>query len=392
MTTDRPLFFRKDPLYGEIEFDQKEQRIIGTPQIQRLSDISLSAVPPITLDRQIPSRLEHSKGVSYLAKTVGQKPEFKNYSRELFVAGIAHDVGSPPFSHLGERFLHKVLGVSHEQFAKRIIADSELSRELESQGIETDTVLRMINGQLKPISEVIAGTMDVDNLDNIQRYGQAMGIFENPLYSGEKLAKAFTLHKGSIALEEGLEKELKGWLESRHRVYQYVYGPQNQVMGAMVSRALQFAYEGDELPEEFFFWTDTKAYKHLLQDCNPKTRNIAGFAATRQPYSTVTDLVTTEPPNSLINLCMNSDNRDIVADSLAEAFSIPREDICVYFGKSRNYRSVNIPIINGLDISDNNKNKIQQEWTAQAFVHPEHYAKFDKINEMFRLSVGIDFI
>ena len=73
MTPDRPLFLQKDELYGEIVFTQAEQRIINTPHIQRLKDISLSAVPPITLGKQIPSRLEHSIGVAHLAKIVNQK-------------------------------------------------------------------------------------------------------------------------------------------------------------------------------------------------------------------------------------------------------------------------------------------------------------------------------
>ena len=61
--------------------------------------------------------------------------------------------------------------------------------------------------------------------------------------------------------------------------------------------------------------------------------------------------------------------------------------MCVYLGKSRNYRSVHIPVINGNEAS--NINGIKQEWTAQAFVHPEHHSKFNIINEVFRSKVGI---
>ena len=387
MTPDRPLFLQKDTLYGEMIFSQEEQRIIDTPQIQRLSDISLSAVPPITLGMQIPSRLEHSIGVAHLAKIVGLKPEFTRYSKELFTAGIAHDVGSPPFSHLGEAFLQKVLGVTHEQFAETMIFNSELSDELKTQEIDINKVLMMINGQFKPISDVIAGSMDVDNLDNIQRYGKAMGIIQTPLYSGERLARSYILLNESMALEEGSGGDMSGWLESRHRVYQYVFSAKNQVMGAMTRRALQFAYEEGELREEFFYWTDIQAYSYLLGDCNPKTRRIAQTAANKQPYIAVTDLVITNPENRFIELCKDGDNREIVADSISEEFSIPREDVCVYLGKSRNYRSVHMPVINGNEAS--NINGIKQEWTAQAFVHPEHHSKFNIINEVFRSKVGI---
>lgn len=387
MTPDRPLFLQKDQLYGELVFTREEQRIVNTPQIQRLSDISLSAVPPITLGKQIPSRLDHSIGVAHLAKIVGQKPEFVQYSRELFAAGIAHDIGSPPFSHLSERFLYKTFGISHERFAEVIITNSDLSRELADQGIDVNTVLKIINGQLKPVSDVIAGSIDVDNLDNIQRYGKAMEIIGAPLYSGEQLAGAFTLRNGEIALQEGSEEGLNGWLESRHKVYQFVYGSENQVMGAMTRRALQFAYEEDELGKDFFFWTDTKAYGYLLQNCNPRTRKIAERAAGRHPYEGITDLVITTPSDIFTELCRNSDNREEIADSLALEFSLPREDVCVYFGKSRNYRSVHLPVINGIDTAK--LNGIKQEWTAQAFVHQDHESKFEGIDEAFRQLVGI---
>jgi HD superfamily phosphohydrolase len=387
MTPDRPQFLQTDRLYGEVVFTPEELRIISTPEIQRLNDISLSAVPPITLGRDIPSRLEHSIGVAHLAKIVGQKPEFNQYSRELFAAGIAHDVGSPPFSHVGERFLKKVFGISHEQFAEAVIANSELSNEFVSQGIEVDTVLGIINGRLKPVSDVIAGSMDVDNLDNIQRYGKTMGIIETPLYSGERLARSFSLHSGALALEEGSSQDLEGWLESRHRVYQYVYRAENQVMGAMTRRALQFAYEQGELKEEFFYWTDTQAYDYLLHNCNPETQKLARIAANRQPYKTVTDIVITDPPDNFGNLCKDSDNREVVADDLAEEFSLPREDVCVYFGKSRNFRDVRIPVIG--ESSTPVANGIIQEWTAQAFVHPKYDSKHSEINEAFRERIGV---
>lgn len=387
MTPDRPLFLQNDELYGEIVFTQEENRLINTPQIQRLNDISLSAVPPITLGRQIPTRLEHSIGVAHLAKVVGQKSEFSQFSKELFAAGITHDVGSPPFSHLSERYLLKVFGISHEKFAEVMVLNSGLSSELEAQGIDTNTILKIIDGQLKPVSDVISGSLDVDNLDNIQRYGKAMGIIGTPLYSGERLARAYTLHNGSIALKAGSEMEVEGWLESRHKVYRYVYSSENQVMGAMTSRALYFAYESGELDKEFFYWTDTKAYGYLLEGCNQRTRKIARLASERSPFTVVTDLLITKPSETFIGLCGDSDNRDSVANSLADRFSIPREDICVYFGKSRNFRKIHLTTINGR--GTNGGNGIQQEWTAQVFIHPEHNNKFRKLDIAFKNQIGL---
>src|SRR3989344_9426960 len=102
------MFDYTDPLYGALEISPAETELFQTPELARLRDISLSAVPTIMLPwGKIASRFEHSVGVAHLAKLVMEKSQFADIGIDLVFAGLLHDIGSPPFSHLTEIFLEE---------------------------------------------------------------------------------------------------------------------------------------------------------------------------------------------------------------------------------------------------------------------------------------------
>ncbi|MBS9776022.1 MAG: HD domain-containing protein [Fusobacterium sp.] len=108
----------KDLVHSYIDIDETLQTIIDTASFQRLrrvKQLSCSYIFPSTNH----TRYEHSLGVMQLAciffDTI--KNDFKkfNLSEErisylrlhIKLASLLHDVGHPPFSHLGEKFLLK---------------------------------------------------------------------------------------------------------------------------------------------------------------------------------------------------------------------------------------------------------------------------------------------
>ena len=107
-----------DPIHGHIELSPLCISIIDTPQFQRLRDISQLGGAYFVFPGAATKRFEHSLGVSFLAKkfvtmiSINQ-PELNITSADILcieIAGLCHDLGHGPFSHLFEsKFLHKIM-------------------------------------------------------------------------------------------------------------------------------------------------------------------------------------------------------------------------------------------------------------------------------------------
>lgn len=108
----------KDLVHSYIEIDEHLQKLIDTASFQRLrriKQLSCSYIFPSTNH----TRYEHSLGVMQLACNFFDviEKDFKKFNLpddkikslriNLKLAALLHDIGHPPFSHLGEKFLDK---------------------------------------------------------------------------------------------------------------------------------------------------------------------------------------------------------------------------------------------------------------------------------------------
>ena len=82
------------------------------------------------------TRFEHTTGVAHLAKIVAQRPEFSGIGLNLYLASLAHDLGTPPFSHASEYFQDLVLGKNHEEYIDEILIDKSAIGQIRSWEID----------------------------------------------------------------------------------------------------------------------------------------------------------------------------------------------------------------------------------------------------------------
>ncbi|MBI2263079.1 HD domain-containing protein, partial [Candidatus Berkelbacteria bacterium] len=248
-----------DRLYGKIPYSPPEARLFQTKELARLREVSLAAVPGWTTPAGVcASKFEHSLGVAHLARLLAERFEFQEIRFELFAAALAHDIGTPPFSHLSEQYLRWILDKNHEDYATDVIEGSEFAKVIKDQGGDINLVLKLIQGKYPPVSDVINGSIDLDNLDNTLRYGISMGLlrpWEINLYSPEKIARGFVLREGQLCLEERIKTEIAGWAKCRQKVYDYVFSTQNLAPGTMISRAIEWARRESQIPPQHFLKT-----------------------------------------------------------------------------------------------------------------------------------------
>ncbi|PIK50336.1 putative deoxynucleoside triphosphate triphosphohydrolase SAMHD1-like, partial [Apostichopus japonicus] len=106
-----------DSVHGHIEIHPLLVSIIDTPEFQRLRFIKQMGMCYFVYPGASHNRFEHSLGVSYLAGKLARSLQSKQKSLKITkedilcveIAGLCHDLGHGPFSHLfDEAFLPKV--------------------------------------------------------------------------------------------------------------------------------------------------------------------------------------------------------------------------------------------------------------------------------------------
>ncbi|XP_060912854.1 deoxynucleoside triphosphate triphosphohydrolase SAMHD1-like [Labrus mixtus] len=124
-----------DTIHGHMELHPLLIKIIDTPQFQRLRFIKQLGGVYFVYPGASHNRFEHSIGVGYLAGKLAEalrsRQKLKITDRDVLcvqIAGLCHDLGHGPFSHLyDEMFLPKALEKKEEEMRR----NGELGKEEE---------------------------------------------------------------------------------------------------------------------------------------------------------------------------------------------------------------------------------------------------------------------
>ena len=120
-----------DPIHGHVDITPLMMKIIDTMEFQRLRDLKQLGATYYVFPSATHTRFEHSIGVSHLAKLVmlkiaEKKPEL-NITKRLIemvqIAGLIHDIGHGPFSHLYDCYIINKDEPEHEERGKQIFLE-----------------------------------------------------------------------------------------------------------------------------------------------------------------------------------------------------------------------------------------------------------------------------
>lgn len=382
-------FYCRDRLYQKVGLTDNDLRLIQTREMARLREISLSAIPTWTIPMSVcASKFEHSIGVGHLARIVTSKPEFREIKRDLYFASLAHDLSTPPFSHLSESFMVKLLGLNHEEFIDVVLDGSEFAEEVKRQGGLVDRISAYVKGSDKPYSDLVNGSIDIDNLDNTLRYALSTGLTSRKFYAPERLAGAYFEQDGQLKLRPKNPADLRGWEDCRRETYNSIYRPYNLSAGMMIWRAIYLAVQEDEIDISYFLKTDAQAYIYLEDRCNWRTKQLMEDARRWKYYTNVFCFTTLNPSDKLQTLVADSWNRGVLADQICHEFSIPQEKVSVFTGKDKGVKQIHLPIV---DKNGNHQIHIPQQgltYIVQVYVHPSLINLTSRINEYMKSAIG----
>ncbi len=113
-----------DNVFGTLKFTNFERKIINSPFLQRLTKISQMGLANFVYPGAVHNRFSHSLGVSYLAEKIyeeimGDSDERSDEDKikdinTIKLAGLLHDIGHGPFSHLTENVISRLRSHSYK--------------------------------------------------------------------------------------------------------------------------------------------------------------------------------------------------------------------------------------------------------------------------------------
>ena len=250
----------RDSIHDYIDLDDLESSLVDTEPYQRLRWIKQLGSANLVYPGANHTRLEHSIGVSHLVKQMASQSDVpKDEIPLVSVAGLLHDLGHSPYSHLADEL---PFGKDHVEVTQDIINSSQISDILSDQGLDINEVCNLIKGEHK-YGSLISGDIDGDRLDYLMRDSHYTGV-KTGVDTGRLVTKMSIADNELVIGESGLPV-VETFLTSRSIMFPTVYfHPFSRGAELMLARATSAAIDNDVFTyDSFVSFTDHKFLSEL---------------------------------------------------------------------------------------------------------------------------------
>ncbi|MCJ7719300.1 HD domain-containing protein [Candidatus Bathyarchaeota archaeon] len=332
----------KDPVHGYVYITEQEKEIIDSYPVQRLHRLRQLAGSEYVYPGANHTRFEHSIGVMYLASRVVENSSISQYISEdeaklVKIAGLLHDVGHGPFSHVFEHLLDRELGKTHEDLTTWIIENSELKEILRRNGYHPEEVGKLAVGRLHRskkafLDQIISSAVDVDKQDFIVRDTHHTGA-EYGFVDIFRLIHALDVLGGNLAVDLGalsaLESLIIARMESFRSIYFHRVGRAAQIMLAMAMEKAngELGFTRFKTPDEYMAMDDYTVWT-ALKNCK-KSNAIIRDLERRRLLKCAYERTFYEKDTMVSNIFGRETHRTQLQTDIADKAGIAAEEVII---------------------------------------------------------------
>ena len=250
----------RDPIHDYIDLAPLEVRLVDTPAYQRLRWIRQLGPTNLVYPGANHTRHEHCMGTCHVVGRIADSIGLDSHDKQLAsVAGLLHDLGHSPFSHLGD----EVAGLEdHVIRTTKLVSDTEISDILLEEGIDSKEINAIIQGDHK-LGPLVSGDLDGDRLDYLVRDAHYTGVSTG--VDAGRLITTMAMVDENLVVHQGGLPAVEALLTARFAMYPTVYF-HSFVRGAelMLARAANSAISSNKFTsQDFTTFTDHQFLSEL---------------------------------------------------------------------------------------------------------------------------------
>ncbi len=340
-----------DPIHGFIGLSDIEAKIIDSETYQRLRRIKQLSGGHFVYPTAEHTRFAHCIGAMYVAGLTAQRLLKQlglgdDVLQEVRIAGLLHDVGHGPFSHVFEESLLESRGWNHEDVTEWIILTSELADILGDGGISKKRIADLVRGRRKTkkdavVSGIVAGQVDADKMDYLIRDSFYCGV-NYGLIDLHRLINSLEFTKDYIMqFDIAARGALEAFLVARYEMFLNVYYHKTvrsvEVMLVKLINAADsvLALTGFKTPEEFLELDDMSLVSKVRRidpkesDDAEEAHRMMSLLDSRILYKSAFEKVLHTEDRFVSKVLTKPRVRESIQDEIASIAGVPEEDVIV---------------------------------------------------------------
>lgn len=339
------------PIHGFIGLTDIEAKIMNSEPYQRLRRIKQLSGAHYVYPTAEHTRFGHCIGVMYVAGLLGKRLLGRlelgdDVLQDVRLAGLLHDIGHGPFSHVFEECLVERRGLNHEDVTEWIIRDSIVGDLLEDGGVSKNRIADLVRGRRTTktdsvVSGIVAGQVDADKMDYLIRDSFYCGV-NYGLVDIHRLINSIEIAKNlELQFDLAARGALEAFLVARYEMFLNVY--YHKTVRSVEVMLIQLINAADnvlnltkfETPDEFLALDDMSLVSKIRR-INPDESEDAKEAAkmmnlldSRVLYKSAFEKVLHTGDRFVSKILTKKKVRESIKDEIAEIAKVPANEVIV---------------------------------------------------------------